>query len=66
MGFDGAATPVGRYASLTEARRAVRTALPEEHVLSPRVERVMQITAAVTGMVAIGAFGTALLTFALL
>lgn len=66
VGFDGRATPVGHYDSLPEARRAVEDARIERRTLSPRVEHAMQVTAAVTGVVATGVLGTALLTLVLL
>lgn len=67
VGFDSRSTPVGRYADLAEAQRAVfrahaaapLRAAPEP---SPRAQALWQTAAAVSGVVALGALATAILT----
>ena len=66
VGFDSRSTPVGRYVSLAEAQRAVFTAhavRPESGVeSSPRAQVLWQTAATVSGVVALGALATAVLT----
>lgn len=52
IGFDGRSTPIGRYASLAEAKDAIRESVHEE-TLSPRAQSVFQAAAAVSGVVAL-------------
>lgn len=67
VGFDFRSTPVGRYASLGEAQRAVggahgaRPLLPSPEP-SPRAQALWQTAAAISGVVALGALATAVLT----
>jgi len=63
LGFDSRSTPIGRYADLKEAQRAVATA-PVEQVRpeSPALGAALHATAAATGLIAIATLATALLT----
>lgn len=67
VGFDSRSTPVGRYMSLAEAQRAVfgaHAARPEAGAepRSPRAQALWQTAATVSGVVALGALATAVLT----
>ena len=64
LGFDSRSTPIGRYADLKEAQRAVASAPSEDaKPASPAVQATLHAAAAATGLVAIATFATALLTF---
>lgn len=53
VAFDGRSTPVGRYDDLREAQRAVESVKsPEQRQRSRRATRVLQKTAATSGIVA--------------
>jgi len=66
VGFDFRSTPVGRYASLPEAQRAVggarasRPSSPPEP--SARTQALWQGAASISGMIALGALAAAVLT----
>jgi hypothetical protein len=65
VGFDSRSTPVGRYGSLAEAQRAVFTAhavRPESGVELAAAQVLWQTAATVSGVVALGALATAVLT----
>ena len=67
VGFDGRSTPVGRYPTLAAAQRAVETApAASEPRMSPRAEAGFHLAAAISGMVALGAFVAAVLTLPVL
>lgn len=67
VGFDGRSTPVGRYPTLAAAQRAVETAPSASvPVLSPRTEAGFHFAAAISGMIALGAFVAAVLTLPVL
>lgn len=63
VGFDGRSTPVGRYETLADAKRAVESATSDaETVRSPRVHASAHAAAAVSGIVALGTLAAAVLT----
>lgn len=64
VGFDGCSTPVGRYATLGDAQRAVESAPVNEGepTLSPRAQGAFQAAAALSGVVAIGTLAAAVFT----
>jgi len=63
LGFDSRSTPIGRYADLKEAQRAVATApIDEPAGRKPGRGAALHAVAAATGLVAIATFATALLT----
>jgi hypothetical protein len=63
VGFDGRSTPVGRYETLDEARRAVEE-VPENAapVMSPRAASAFHAAASISGVVAIGTLAVAVMT----
>jgi len=66
VGFDFRSTPVGRYASLAEAQRAVGGAQATRPLTSPepsaRTQMLWQGAASISGVLALGALAAAVLT----